>query len=220
MCAGPAPADPTVMRRRPVAVILAAALVSTPSAAAATGANPSSARDVRAAIPAVEAYRADHGTYAGMTLVKLRKYDRTVRRVAIRRATRSRYCLQSTAAPIVHFDGPRGPVRRGRCGVKGTVVPPPPPSPPPPPPSSEAAPAQKRLRNAAILFLAFYTDNGTYAGATIEKLRRYDPSLRNVTIAWTKPSRFCIETPAGNRVYHLLGPAEPPKPGRCPATGG
>lgn len=81
------------------------------------------ARDVRSAIPAAEAYHADNGTYAGMTVAKLRRIDTSLKRVLVREATKNRYCIQSTLAPFVHFTGPGGLTRAGACGVKGTAIP-------------------------------------------------------------------------------------------------
>jgi hypothetical protein len=53
--------------------------------------------NVRAVIPAVEAYYADHGTYAGMTLARLRStYDATLAGVRIVRAGARTYCVEST----------------------------------------------------------------------------------------------------------------------------
>jgi hypothetical protein len=51
--------------------------------------------NVRAAIPALEAYNADHGSYRGATLRGLREYDLGVTGVRIVRATGTTYCLES-----------------------------------------------------------------------------------------------------------------------------
>ena len=53
--------------------------------------------NVRAVIPAVEAFYADNGTYAGMTLRRLRStYDPTLAGVRIVRASAQTYCVEST----------------------------------------------------------------------------------------------------------------------------
>jgi hypothetical protein len=56
--------------------------------------------NLRTAIPAVEAWYADHGTYAGMTLSKLRaQYDYGISLdLKIVRATKKAYCVESTVA--------------------------------------------------------------------------------------------------------------------------
>jgi hypothetical protein len=71
---------------------------------------------VRAAIPAMEAYDADHDGYAGATVKKLRKYDYGIRAIKIVRATKRTYCIESTVGPWSGFkNGPAAPVRAGLC---------------------------------------------------------------------------------------------------------
>jgi len=72
--------------------------------------------NVRAAIPALEAYNADHGSYAGVTLAALRGYDPGVSGVRVVRANGTTYCLQSTfQGATAHKDGPAGAIVRGAC---------------------------------------------------------------------------------------------------------
>jgi type IV pilus assembly protein PilA len=61
-------------------------------------ANDSAAKaNVRAALPAVEAYYADNGTYTGMTLNNLKStYDQNIKLTAVTVPTASTYCIQST----------------------------------------------------------------------------------------------------------------------------
>jgi hypothetical protein len=71
---------------------------------------------VRAAVPAMEAYNADHNTYAGATVKKLRRYDYGIRGIKIVRATKRTYCIQSTVGPWSAFkNGPPAPIRTGTC---------------------------------------------------------------------------------------------------------
>ena len=71
---------------------------------------------VRAAVPAMEAYNADHGSYAGATAKKLRHYDYGIRGIKIVRATSRTYCIESTVGPWSGFkNGPAAPVRAGTC---------------------------------------------------------------------------------------------------------
>jgi hypothetical protein len=112
------------MSRRLLAFLAFLAVAAPAAADARQETLPLAAKRVRNAIPAIEAFWADHGSYAGLTLARIRAYDSSVRAVAIRRAGRDGYCVESTlAGPVVHYDGPRGPLRRGRCGVRGAVVP-------------------------------------------------------------------------------------------------
>jgi hypothetical protein len=71
---------------------------------------------VRAAVPAMEAYNADHNTYKGATVKKLRHYDYGIRDVKVVRATSRTYCIESTVGPWSGFkNGPPAPVRAGTC---------------------------------------------------------------------------------------------------------
>ena len=72
---------------------------------------------VRAAIPALEAWYADHGAYTGATLPELQlKYDAGVRHIEIRSAGPTTYCIQSTVGSISYFKaGPAADVLAGTC---------------------------------------------------------------------------------------------------------
>ena len=114
------------MRLRPllralVPLALALVVAVTVSAAAVTPLQ-AHARDVRSAVPAADAYYADNGTYAGVTVAKLHRIDTSLKRVLVRDATKNGYCIQSTLAPFVHFAGPGGLTRAGACGVSGSRV--------------------------------------------------------------------------------------------------
>ena len=72
--------------------------------------------NVRAAIQALEAYNADHGSYAGVTVATLRTYDPGVNGVRVVRATGTTYCLASSfGGATAHKDGPAGPILAGPC---------------------------------------------------------------------------------------------------------
>jgi hypothetical protein len=72
---------------------------------------------VRAAVPALEAYNADHGSYVGVSLGALqRDYDAGVQNVTFVRADRSTYCVESTVGTTTYKkDGPAGDITPGRC---------------------------------------------------------------------------------------------------------
>jgi hypothetical protein len=202
------------MRRRLVASILAAGIVLVASAVAATSPVQERAYEVRSSIPAAFAYYADRGTWAGMTVARLRKYDRTIKNVVVRRATRRAFCIQSTKKPFVHFDGPGGKVRKGACGTRGAVIP------YVPRPGSESPPpttAEQRLRAAIPAIEAYAADHNGYAGMTIAALREYDPGIVDVLIVRTTRDTYCIESGSGAEQYHKDGPGEPMAPGACPA---
>jgi hypothetical protein len=198
------------VRRRLSALLFIAAAV-TASATAATDPLQTRAKEVRNAVPAAFAYYADHNTYAGMTLVKLRRYDRSIRNVAVRRATKSRFCIQSTYKPFVHYAGPAGPLRKGACGVNGPEVPRPGETPAPP-----ATTPEQHVRYATPAIEAYYADHAGYAGMTVEQLRRYDASITELRVAWALRDRYCVESGSGDAAYHRVGPRESVAPGPCP----
>lgn len=101
---------------RNFAVTTLIALVVVSSAAAATSPIAQRKREVRSAVVAAETYYAEHGSYAGMTLTRLRRaYDRSLRNVVVRNVKRQRYCIGSTLRPFMHYIGPAGPLQRGPC---------------------------------------------------------------------------------------------------------
>ena len=83
-------------------------------------ANESAAQaNVRAAVPGMEAFNADHATgYVGVNLAKLQaSYDSGIKSVTIRAATQGGYCLENTSPGTVtyHKSGPSGDIRSGSC---------------------------------------------------------------------------------------------------------
>jgi hypothetical protein len=72
---------------------------------------------VRAAIPGIEAWNADHNGYTGMSLAGLQMtYDAGIANVEIVSANATSYCLQSTAGtPTYHKAGPAADILPGPC---------------------------------------------------------------------------------------------------------
>jgi hypothetical protein len=189
-----------------VALVATAAVLAT----LAPPARADSARAVRTAVVAAAAYAAGPGgSYTGMTVAGLRRWA-AVKNVKVVRATRRSYCLQSISGRRVHFDGPSGPLRYGACGVRGAVVPA-----AKPPASKTQADWQKRLRNAGIAALGYYTDHGSYSGMTLAGLKSYDATIAGVAVAWAGGDRFCIETT--ETAKHHVSTDFTPAPGGCPA---
>ena len=75
--------------------------------------------NVRAAIPGVEAYYADHTAtgYSGLTSAVLKaSYDAGIKNVQVVRATTSSYCIQSTVGQAIYKKGgPAGDIVSGAC---------------------------------------------------------------------------------------------------------
>jgi type IV pilus assembly protein PilA len=83
-------------------------------------ANDSAAQaNVRAAVPSVEAYYADNGTYAGMDLAELQDIDPSVK-VNVDSSPApgvSTYCIFNTepSSPVFHKRNPGGAITSGAC---------------------------------------------------------------------------------------------------------
>jgi hypothetical protein len=144
---------------------------------------------VRSAIPAAEAYGADHGSYKGLTVDALRSYDHAVGDVSVVVAGRARYCIERSAEGVTFsFTGPRGelvPVACGTAPLQGNHA-------PIAPPTYEA---QTNVRAAIPAIEAWRYDHGTYEGMTVAKLRsRYDFGIPDVTLVRIRPNSYCVES--------------------------
>ena len=83
-------------------------------------ANVSAAKaNVRASVPGLEAFNADHATgYTGVHLTKLQlSYDAGIKNVTIKRANATTYCVENTVPGTVsyHKVGPSGDIVSGAC---------------------------------------------------------------------------------------------------------
>jgi hypothetical protein len=166
--------------------------------------------NVRASIPAVEAWYADNGTYAGMTVELIqRRYDASVKGIRfVAPLNRKTYCVESTVGTKSYFKaGPTADILEGHCG--DTVVQ----ATPPPPVSYDA---QTNLRAAIPAIEAYYADKGTYAGMTLEGLRGvYDYGIPDVKIVRATRKAYCIESTVAGETYSYHGPARGLGQGRC-----
>jgi hypothetical protein len=167
--------------------------------------------NVRASIPAIEAWHADHGTYAGLTLDDLeQQYHGGVKDVLfVGPLNRKTYCVESTVGQTTfHKQGPGAEVWEGHCGHKGT------PATPPPPPSSDP---QTTLRTAIPAIEAWYADHGTYEGITVNKLRtQYDYGISlDLQIVRATRKSYCAESTVAGETWSYVGPARGFAPGSC-----
>ena len=73
--------------------------------------------NVRATIPAVEAYFSDNGTYVGMTLVNLRaSYDAGLPAVTFGTLSATSYCVSATSGNMTYNkNGPAAAIAVGAC---------------------------------------------------------------------------------------------------------
>ena len=88
---------------------------STGSSGSSSGSGYDGETRVRMAIPAVEAYNADHNSYKGVTLGALRQYDMGVTGIRVVRATATTYCLESTGPGTFQKAGPAAQILAGAC---------------------------------------------------------------------------------------------------------
>src|SRR3954451_24533052 len=65
--------------------------------------NSAAQANVRAAVPGMEAFNADHGTYSGATSAVLQaSYDAGIKHIIVKSATATTYCIQSTVGTSVY----------------------------------------------------------------------------------------------------------------------
>jgi hypothetical protein len=72
--------------------------------------------DLRSAIPSIEQWGVDHGTYAGATAAKLRAYDRALNPRIVVVASKQTYCLALAAGGVSMAYRQGDTVVFGRCG--------------------------------------------------------------------------------------------------------
>jgi hypothetical protein len=177
------------------------------------GSSSSAESNVRSAIPAVEAYYADNGTYAGMTLEGLRTvYDAALPEVTIVEANAKTYCVESTIGSESYFKaGPGANIWPGHCG---DAIPEPPP-PPAPAPLESFTDAQAAILDVIPAIEAFHADSGTYAGLDSNTVI-YGVSLSQVRIEVLKGgTAYCVEAPRQAPSAHFVGPSGPLIDGPC-----
>ena len=169
--------------------------------------------NLRATIPAIEAYYADNGTYAGITLALLRaEYDVGLPDVDIVQAEARTYCIESTVGSASYFKpGPMYDIVPGKCGD-------PVPEAPPPPPPVNSGDAATNVRLALPAIGAWSYDHGTYEGMTIDKLRsQYDYGIPTSGLELVRVRRdgYCIQSSVGGETYSFAGPKGPLAQGPC-----
>src|SRR5919204_514691 len=73
--------------------------------------------DVRASIPGVEAFYADHNTYSNLTSAVLKaSYDQGIKNVQVVRASSTSYCIQSKVGQNTYKKGgPAADINSGAC---------------------------------------------------------------------------------------------------------
>ena len=79
--------------------------------------NAAAQANVRAAVPGMEAFNADHGTYTGATSAVLQaSYDAGIKNINVKTATATTYCIDSTVGTSVYKKaGPGAAISAGAC---------------------------------------------------------------------------------------------------------
>src|SRR5215212_1694303 len=80
--------------------------------------NAAAQANVRAAVPGMEAYAADHATgYTGATSAVLQaSYDAGIKHIIVKTATLTTYCIQSTVGTSIYKKaGPSADITTGAC---------------------------------------------------------------------------------------------------------
>jgi type IV pilus assembly protein PilA len=79
--------------------------------------NAAAQANVRAAVPGMEAFNADHGTYTGATSAVLQaSYDQGIKNILVKSATTTTYCVESTVGTSVYKKaGPGAAITAGAC---------------------------------------------------------------------------------------------------------
>jgi hypothetical protein len=152
--------------------------------------------NVRAAVVPIEAWYAEHQTYAGLTLEGLRKVDPLLGGIQlVGQLTTERYCVESSVGNATwRKQGPESPLTGGHC-----------PDAVPGPPRPSADP-QENLRAVIPAIEAWRIEHGTYAGVTIEKLRvQYDSSIPSGLKLTATKKGYCVESTSGDKTwsYHV-----------------
>ena len=176
-----------------------------PAPRRATSAGARARADIRAAIPAIEAFRADNGTYARLTVSVLRvTYDSAVPDVRIVVKGSDSYCVESTVEDVTYSKArPDAVIRPGPCLD--------------PPGAMQRGPtaAVDQLRRVAVVMEARLYRTGSFQGTDERWLRSMIPGLRPLTVVSMTPQSYCIEMTGQGHTYVIRGPTGDVSVGRC-----
>ena len=158
-----------------------------------------SVANLRASIPAIEAYYQDNNTYIGLTLTGLQSIDAGIRGISIVSASEQTYCVEATSGGSRAFkNGPSGEIMLGSCSDPNGGKPYNPASSEESSSSSETLDAFSSLRASLPAIEAYYQDHNRYSGMTLSKLRQIDPGLPEIKIVSAKKETYCVESTSGD----------------------
>jgi hypothetical protein len=160
--------------------------------------------EIREATPAIEAFYADNGTYAGMTVSSLRTtYDVRVPDVRIVVTGRDSYCVESDIEDSTY----------SRNGLHAEVRPAPCPDPGPAAPAARPA-AADQLRTVVVAMEGHLARTGSFA-ITEASLGRMVPGLRPLRVVYADHQGYCIEMTGEGHTYAARGPSGEVGVGHC-----
>jgi hypothetical protein len=180
--------------------------------------NAQAATKLRASVAAIEAYRLDHnGTYAGMTLARLRDIDSGIATISVVSASKKTYCAEATAGDARAFkNGPASAIMLGSCSDPKSGKPYK--SPPPVESSSSSKPLDSinALRASIPAIEAYLQDHNGYTGMTASKLRKeIDQGFPPIKIVSAEKNTYCIEITVDGVSSFARGPMGSIRSGHC-----
>jgi hypothetical protein len=81
--------------------------------------------------------------------------------------------------------------------------------------SSSSSAAEASVRGAIPAIEAYYADNNTYSGATLQALQAYDHGVTDIRIVQADDVTYCLESVAGGETFSKAGPAAEIVAGAC-----
>lgn len=173
--------------------------------------------DLRASVPAIEAYGQDHDAYTGMTPVELHDYDSQIADISIVSARKQTYCVETASGDSRVFkNGPAAEIMLGTCDDSSNGVPVDSSSADDSPSYTESLDALGSIRASIPAIEAYCQDNGTYSGMTVPKLRQIDYGLPEIKIVSATKRAYCIEIDVKGSSAFTQGPLGSVESGTCP----
>jgi len=145
--------------------------------------------NVRAAVPAIEAFYADNGTYEGATPERLRVDDGAISvDLHVVQATKDSYCLESTVDGATYNKaGPAAAIVSGPCAAA--------------PAQTNLSEPAERLHAAVEAMEVYRSVSGSYEGMTTEGLSQFGPGLEGVRVVRATRDSFCLEAKADGQIW-------------------
>lgn len=176
-----------------------------------------SVANLRASLPAIEAYKQDHNAYTGMTPVELHDYDSQIANISIVSARKQTYCIEATGGDSRVFkNGPAAGIMLGTCDDSSNGVPVDSSSADDSSIYTESLDALGSIRASIPAIEAYDQDHNGYSGMTLSKLHQIDYGLPEIKIVSAKKRSYCIEINVKGASAFTQGPMGKIETGTCP----